>query len=171
MSTSPDPSPTLRHRGAVLLLTFPVVVLTGCSSPTGTTSWWSQGSGASACRFPAWYRVAGGSVQPAGDCAGDLYDPAVVLTMRVGQQLDVHMTEEDNPRSSGLVPVYPVPTSSDPHILRRVATDGDATASYRALAPGTASLLSPDPFCTETTTTPFRQSSRPCPVVTVSVRG
>lgn len=159
-------APTARRRVELLLaLTGVAAGLTGCSSQQ---PWWSMGTGTSACGFPAFYRVVG-QVAPAGDCAGNLYDPAVAVTLKVGQQVDVHMTEEETARSSELVPMFPVPTSSDSTVLQRMAGGDNATATYRAEAPGTAQLLSPSTFCTDAGT--GRQSSRPCPVLTVTVRG
>jgi len=141
--------------------------LIGCAGAAAPPPWWSA-SGVTSCGYPAHYRAAG-QVHPAGDCAGNLFDPAVAVTLRIGEVVDIHMTEEQSTGSSSLVPLYPLPSSSDPTVLRRTGGDGDATASYRAEAPGTAQLRSPAPFCTDTST--GGQSSRPCPVLTVTVTG
>lgn len=165
---------------AILAIAMLAAVLGGCgSTPAGSIGstpavsssppqqWWVVGTGSSGCGHAAWYRLAG-QVHPAGDCAANLDDPAVDVTMRVGEQLDIHMTEDESATSRGLVPLYAVPTSSNSAVLQRVSVGQDATASYRAVAPGTAKLLTPDSACTDAAT--GRQSSRPCPVVEVTVR-
>jgi hypothetical protein len=79
-----------------------------------------------------------------GDCAGYFLVPAQKATVRVGQQISVHMTEETaGPSGSRLVPVFPLPRSSRPHVLAEAAVSPDtATGTYRAVRPGRAALIS-----------------------------
>jgi predicted RecA/RadA family phage recombinase len=79
-----------------------------------------------------------------GDCAGYFLIPAQKATVRVGQEISVHMTEEAaGPSGNRLVPVFPLPHSSRPSVLAAGAVSPDrATGTYRAIRPGQAVLVS-----------------------------
>ncbi|MGD0862845.1 MAG: hypothetical protein ABSA21_08785 [Candidatus Limnocylindrales bacterium] len=88
--------------------------------------------------------------------------------MQVGQTIDVHMTEEMG-ASGSLVPVYPLPSSSNDSVLRRVAVaDGGSSATFRAEAPGAAVLMTSG-YCMNLKT--LEQTFGPCPVLAVTVTG
>jgi hypothetical protein len=79
-------------------------------------------------------RVAG-RVMVAGDCAGLFIVPPGSVLLRVGQQIDVHMME--------LTPVFTLPRSSDPAVLRQTGAGQDGIAgTFSALRPGRAVLVS-----------------------------
>jgi hypothetical protein len=121
-----------------------IVVVSGLVAGCGSTPWW-QGfgpGGVSACGGPAWARVAG-NVMAAGDCAGYLVIPAGKVTLHVGGEIDVRMTEDSSGDSTRLVPVYPLPHSSRSSVLKHTATSPDgAAAMYIAEHPGHAMLIS-----------------------------
>lgn len=125
-----------RWFGALSLLVICVLVA-GC----GRTPWWKQ-TGASACGTPALMRVAG-NVMSVGSCAGSFWIPAKKVTLRVGEMIDIHMIYESAGASGNrLVPVYPLPHSLDPSVLKRIATSPDrATATYKAHHPGHVMLV------------------------------
>jgi hypothetical protein len=101
-----------------------------------------------------------------GECASNLLDPPTAVKVRVGEEVDVHMTEEMG-TSGSLVPMYPSPTSSDAAVLQRVAlTDGGQSATFLAEAPGTAMIMTSG-LCLNTQT--FRQTFGACPVLAVTV--
>ena len=83
-----------------------------------------------------------GQVIPVGDCAGVFLVPAQQVTVQVGQQIDVRMTEEPAGRSGNqLVPVFPLPRSSRPVVLADGTVSQDrASGTYRAIRPGHAAL-------------------------------
>lgn len=128
-----------RWSGALSLIVVSGLVA-GCSS----TPWWQMPGpgGVSACGPPAQVRVAG-NVMPVGSCAGLLGIPAGKVTVHVGGEIDVRMTEEDSGDSTRLVPVYPLPRSSRSSVLKRTAISPDgAAAMYIAEHPGHAMLIS-----------------------------
>jgi hypothetical protein len=75
--------------------------------------WWST-SGTSACGPPAEYRVDGSAAQPLGNCAGVFPFPPISASVRVGQEIDVHMTEDE----SGS-PGTPAPMTANSKVLMR----------------------------------------------------
>jgi hypothetical protein len=105
-------------------------------------TWWSR-TGVSFCGVPVLARVHG-HVLRLGDCAGLLGSPGQKITLRVGQQIDVHMVEESGSRSGKkLVPLYPLPRTSRRSVVVRTWTSADrASATYRAIHPGRAVLAS-----------------------------
>ena len=109
---------------------------------------------------------------PVGNCAGMLVVPGQHVTVHVGQQIDVHMTEEGTgPHGSRMVPAIPLPHSSSPAVLIPGAISPDrATGTYRAARPGHAALTSPRTFCL---ITGQRRASHEivgnCPVIEVTV--
>jgi hypothetical protein len=70
--------------------------------------------------------------------------PAQKVTVHVGQQIDVHMTEEGSgPSGNRFVPIYPLPRSSRPSVVMLMAISPDrATGTYRAVRPGHVALIS-----------------------------
>jgi hypothetical protein len=65
------------------------------------------------------------------------------VTVHVGQDIDVHMAQEQT-RASGnqLVPVWPLPYSSQPSVLARTTISTDkATGTFTARRPGHAMLF------------------------------
>jgi len=86
------------------------------------------------CFPPAMVRVAD-NVMPVGDCAGLFVVPAKKVTLRVGEEIEVHMLEQG--------PFFTLPRSSGPVVLRRIAVSPDgATGTYSAVQPGHAMLIS-----------------------------
>ncbi len=83
-----------------------------------------------------------GHVIPVGDCAGIFLVPAQQVTVQVGQQIDVRMTEEPaGPSGNQLIPVFPLPRSSRPVVLADGTVSQDrASGTYRAIRPGHAVL-------------------------------
>jgi hypothetical protein len=107
-----------------------------------------------------------GRVIAVGDCAGYFLIPAQKATVRVGQEISVHMTEEPaGPSGSRLVPVFPLPRSSRLSVLADGAISPDtATGTYRAIRPGWAVLIS-RAWCLARN----KEISGSCPVVDVTV--
>jgi len=129
------------HWPAAIGLVAGAAMVTACAS-TGTRSPWWQQTGGDACGTPALMRVAG-QVTPVGSCGGSFVVPAAKVTVGVGQDVDVHMIEEQT-RASGnhLVPVWPLPYSSQPSVLARTTTSTDkATGTFTARRPGHAMLF------------------------------
>lgn len=83
-----------------------------------------------------------GQVFPVGNCAGVFLIPARQVTVPVGQQIDVRMTEEPaGPSGTRLVPMFPLPRSSRPAVLADGTVSQDrASGTYRAVRPGHAVL-------------------------------
>jgi hypothetical protein len=69
--------------------------------------------------------------------------PAVKVTVHVGQDIDVHMTEESTGYSgTHLVPAFPLPYSSQPSVVARTTISTDkATGTFTARRPGHATLF------------------------------
>lgn len=121
--------------------------------------------GVSSCGPAAWIR-ADGKAFGVGDCAADLLIPAQSVTVRVGQQIGVQMLEQEaSPGSSRvLVPVYPLPHST---VLARTFVSSDqATATYTAVHPGHAALIT-KADCLPSGT--LRSEPKVCPVIDVTV--
>ena len=69
------------------------------------------------CGTPAFVRVDGQAIT-VGSCSGVFLVPAQQVTVQVGQQVDVRMTEEPaGPSGNQLVPIFPLPRSSRPAVL------------------------------------------------------
>jgi hypothetical protein len=138
------------------------------SAPEGSSkssSWWS--SGLTFCGVPAKYRVNSGPPIAVGDCAELLLDPASTVTVHVGDELDLHVTTSASEASPSQEPIYPTPTTAASTVLRLMAvTDGGATVTYRAIAPGTA-LLTTSGLCLHVAND--RETKGSCPVLLVTV--
>jgi hypothetical protein len=124
--------------------------------------------GISSCGIPAWVST-GGKVIGAGSCAALLLSSAQAVTVQTGQQIGVQMLQEQaspgNPQV--LVPIYPLPHSTDSWVLARTFVSSDqATATYTALHPGRA-LLVTKADCLPSGT--LRSVVKNCPVIDVTV--
>jgi len=111
------------------------------SGASASRPWWYR-TGVTTCATPALVRV-DGQVIPVGDCAGMFLVPAQQVTVQVGQQIDVRMTEESaGPSGNQLVPMFPLPRSSRPAVLTDGTVSQDrASETYRAIRPGHAVLV------------------------------
>jgi hypothetical protein len=87
-------------------------------------------------------RVAG-QVTWLGNCAATFGIPAVKVTVHVGQDIDVHMTEESTGYTgTHFVPIFPLPYSSRPSVVARTTISTDkATGTFTARHPGHATLF------------------------------
>ena len=134
---------------------------------SGGRGWWSQSG---SCAFPAVVRVPG-RVMNVGTCTGFLEIPAPRVTLDVGQQIDVRMTEEGaGPSGKRLVPMFPLPRSSRPSVVTPGAISADrATGTYRAVRPGHAVLMSRAGACVVTRHRESQKATGSCPVVEVTV--
>jgi hypothetical protein len=95
--------------------------------------WW-RGMGVANCAPAAMVRVAG-SVMRVGDCAGLLVIPPEKVTVRDGQEIDVHMFKVGT--------LFTLPRSSASAVLQRIAVSPDGeTGTYRAVHTGQATLIS-----------------------------
>jgi hypothetical protein len=102
------------------------------ASVISSGNWWQWGG--VNCFPPAMVRVAD-RVSPVGDCAGLLVVPAKNVTLRVGEELEVHMFV--------IAAGFTSPGSSAPAVLRRVAVGPEgATSAYLGMHPGHAMLVS-----------------------------
>lgn len=148
----------MRRRLLLLTVVAGGVMVAGAIAAVGLASRWSPWwytSGPSACGAPAEYRIDGGPAQPFGGCAGVFSEPPASARVRVGQEIDVHMSED----ASGH-PGFPAPTSANADVLTRGSPqDGGATVSFRARSPGMALLATralcqvlPPPAADELTT-------------------
>ena len=142
-----------------------VVLATRPSEP-----WWQLPSYAR-CVPPAAYRIDGGTRQWLGGCTGGFGVPVPSVTMHVGQELDVHMTQVF-PRglaNTPQVPDYAIPTSSDSGVLSQNGlSDQASTASFQARSPGLAQLATVAP-CYLGGVAPTPPGS--CPLLRISVIG
>lgn len=111
--------------------------------PGSGATWWIGGpggapTGPTSCGIPAFLRLEG-RVQQLGGCAADLPDPPVRVRLRLGELLDLHVTQEDTER--GLRPFFPLPLP-DAAVLPLVRVEpGAATGTYRADEVGTVALV------------------------------
>lgn len=148
-----------------------LVVATGLLGSCGVTHaggrpWWSQSG---SCGSPAVVRLPG-HVLNVGTCAGSLQIPASVVTLDVGQQIDVHMTEEADPSGNRMVPVIPLPRSSRVSVVAPGAIGADrATETYRAVRPGRAVLMSHTQACFLVHHRKPGTTTGSCPVVEITV--
>ncbi len=132
---------------------------TSTAIESATIAWWP--TSVTWCSTPAWYRVHE-RVRSVGSCAGLLVDPAQSLRLKVGDEIDVHMA------TAAGQPLDPLPDSSKTSILVREPTADAATATYRAVAPGRATLVTARAFCLHAGD---RQTVGPCPLLAVAVSG
>lgn len=131
----------MAHWTAAIGFVAGAVMVTACASTGPRSPWWKE-TGASSCAPPALMRVAG-QVMYVGDCAANFVIPAVKVTVHVGQDIDVHMLQQHAGYSGNrLVPVWPLPYSSQPSVLARTAISTDkATGTFTARHPGHATLF------------------------------
>jgi hypothetical protein len=126
---------------AAIGLAASAVVVAACAS-TGTRSPWWQETGATSCGPSALMRVAG-QVTWLGNCAATFVTPAAKVTVHVGQDIDIHMLQEHAGYTGNrLVPVWPLPSSSQPSVVVRTTISTDkATGTFTARRPGHAMLF------------------------------
>jgi hypothetical protein len=112
-------------------------------------------------------RVAG-DVTWLGSCAMSFVIPAVKVTVHVGQDIDVHMTEESTGYTgTHFVPAFPLPYSSRPSVVARTAVSADkATGTFTARRPGHAVLFT-TADCLESTSE--QQTQGKCPALDITV--
>jgi hypothetical protein len=147
-------------------------IVASCASLGGltaqvTTNWWQTG-GASACGYPAAYRINGGSLHELGDCAAYLIEPPTKVTLKIGGVLDVHITQEASGDSgSQLVPIYPIPSSTNTSVLVATAvSDGGSSESFEAVGAGSASMTTVASCLVSSTVV---ATDKRCPVLLVVV--
>jgi hypothetical protein len=124
--------------------------------------------GISSCAIPAWVRT-GGKVLASGSCAGNFLMSAPAVTVQAGEQIEVQMLQAEAIPGSlrVLVPAYPLPRSTDSWILVRTAvSSAQATATYTAMHPGRATLVT-KANCLPSGTP--RSAPENCPVIDVTV--
>jgi hypothetical protein len=117
--------------------------LAGCTtSMTSPMPWWYR-PGVTTCGPPAQVRI-GGHATFVGGCDGTFGEPTLNVTVQPGEEIDVHMTQEPaGPTGSQIVPIFPLPRSSQSSVVEFWATSSDrATGAYRAVRSGYAVLLS-----------------------------
>jgi hypothetical protein len=103
------------------------------ASVVSSGKWW-RGMGATTCAPAAMIRVVG-RVMGVGDCAGLLVIPPEEITVRVDEEIDVHMFEVGT--------LFTLPRSSASAVLQRIAVSADGeTGTYRAVHAGHATLIS-----------------------------
>jgi hypothetical protein len=104
------------------------------TAPVVSSGKWWRGMGIANCAPAAMVRVVG-RVMGVGDCAGLLVIPPEKVTVRVGEQIDVHMFEVGT--------LFTLPHSSAAAVLQRMAVSPDGeTGTYRAVHTGHATLIS-----------------------------
>jgi hypothetical protein len=103
-----------------------------------------------------------------GSCDGNFAIPAAKVTVHVGQDIDVHMTEESTGcTGTRYVPIFPLPYSSQPSVLARATISKDkATGTFTARHPGHAMLFT-TAYCMDSTFQ--REMHGECPVLDVTV--
>ncbi len=132
--------------------------------PAGTT----VPPGISSCAIPAWVH-ADGKVLAIGGCAGNFLTSAPAVTVQAGQQIQVQLLQEEALPGSMrvLVPAYPFPRSTNTRVLVRTsASSAQATATYTAMHPGRATLVT-KANCLPPG--PLRSGPENCPVINVTV--
>jgi hypothetical protein len=158
-AAGPSPSATA---SATPNVTNAITPIPNVQPTLAAVAWW-QTSGVSACGIPIVYRLDEGPRTDVGNCAAVLLKPAPEVTMRVGQEVDLHITTET---SSGQ-PIYQPPRSSDSGVLAMIdSADKGATAEYRAIGTGTATLTTTG-LCLDSRT--LKESDGSCPVISVTV--
>lgn len=121
--------------------------------------WWAVG-GLSACGRAAVYRLAG-HLTYLGACDANLGEPPLTIMMTLGEVVDLHMTTD----GAGGPPLYPLPSSSDSNVVKKVAGEDAATATFQAVGVGIAVLMTSG-NCSSAETSQF---NGPCPVLRVDV--
>lgn len=124
--------------------------------------------GISSCAIPAWVH-ADGKVLASGSCAGNFLMSAPAVTVQAGQQIEVQMLQEEAIPGSlrVLVPAYPLPRSTNSWVLvRTFASSAQATATFTAMHPGRATLVT-KAYCFPSGT--LRSEPKNCPVIDVTV--
>ena len=151
---------------AVIGFVAGAVMVTACAS-TGTRSPWWQGNGGDACGTPARMRV-DGQVMPVGSCGANFVTPAAKVTVHVGQDIDVHMTEESTGYTgTHFVPAFPLPYSSQPSVVARTTISTDkATGTFTARHPGHATLFT-TAYCLDSTSQ--RETHGKCSALDITV--
>jgi hypothetical protein len=108
-------------------------------------------------------------VLASGSCAGNFLMSAPDVTVQAGQQIQVQMLQEEAIPGSMrvLVPAYPLPRSTNSQVLARtLASSAQATATYTAMHPGRATLVT-KADCLPSS--PPRSEPTNCPVINVTV--
>jgi hypothetical protein len=136
-------------------------------APGRAAAWWAWPAGATTCGAPALYRIGGGQPVRIGNCAAMLLMTPAPVEVRVGQEIDLHMTT-GTPDAPGLAAsLYPLPASPNDAILHAVAqADDGATGRFMAIAPGDV-VLATTGLCTDPES--GRQTNGACPVLAVTV--
>lgn len=89
------------------------------------------------------------------------------VTVRVGQEIDLHITTDAPTGASPGPPIYRLPGSPDDTVLRLIAQEDDgATGLYRAVASGDV-VLTTAGYCLDNRTD--EQSYGACPLLHVTV--
>ena len=170
--------------GAVLVAAALLVSCTGAparapvggrGTPSSARPWWPHGQASiTTCGGAALVR-AHGRVLGVGTCEGQLEIPALKVTLKVGQRIDVHMTEFGAVASGNQkVAAYPLPRSSRTTVLMPgTIGPGPATRTYQAIHPGQAVLLGRTDGCWVVHhlrgREVGREVGRTCPVAVVTV--
>jgi hypothetical protein len=150
-----------------------VAIASPLRSPSTTAGpalrgWWGDDADHGYCIPPASYLL-DGKAYDLGNCMGLFPGPSAnpqIITLVVGEHFQVHMTliSAAVPR-----PLNAVPTSSDPDVLEEELVIDTATASYRAVSPGTALLMTTGSWCLVSTPSGLVQGTSPCRVAEVHV--
>ncbi len=151
---------------AVLLVGALVIAVAALRPAPATSPWWTLGTPPITCAWPAVYRTPTVARGGLGGCAGVLVDPPAEVRLRVGQELDLHMTTGAPVESLPPVPDYALPISPDMSVLRLVSVaDGGSTGVYRAVAAGRVVLTSAG-FCIHRS---GQETHGECPLLAVTV--
>jgi hypothetical protein len=104
-------------------------------APLPTNPWW-LGNEPTTCGFPAVYRIeAEPGIVGLGRCDSTFGSSPRSINLLAGARIDLHMRQQFlGP------PVFPVPVTSDDSVVRLV-TEGQTDATFEAIRPGTAELL------------------------------
>jgi hypothetical protein len=120
---------------ALILGSLAVGTMVGCASSRMPTE-----PNATTCGTAYTFSAPGHAALQSGSCAGLIVAPAAV-SIHVGQQISVHVMHEQDGRLD--VPV-PVPATA----AIKIVSQSGASATYRAVSPGTVALLAHHtPFC------------------------
>jgi hypothetical protein len=131
--------------------------------PSSSAAWWAWPVGVTTCGPAALYRIGDASPERIGNCAAMLFTTPASVAIRVGQEIDLHMTT-NAPEGA---PIYPLPSSPDATVLRQIARDDNgATGRFVAVAAGDVLLLTTG-LCFDTQSD--LQSSGACPALRVRV--
>lgn len=127
----------LRRAAVAALVAATACLLASCGQ---AKPWWDRWQSFT-CGPPA-LMLLDGQLKGLGSCAG--FGGFYNLTLRVGQQIDLHMTElGSGPSGSQMVPIMPLLRSSRPSIVLLGAISPDrAAGTYQAVRTGSAALYS-----------------------------